>query len=75
MARTKTLQGEQAADLASFMNDRTQFYGTVAVPSGARILVEARGHKIISQKLIDSNGQPLEWGPIQAARTLLEAAA
>lgn len=69
MARTKTLQGEQAADLATFMNDRSQFYGTVSVPAGARVLIEARGHKIISQKLIDGNGNPLQWNITPAQQT------
>ncbi len=74
MARGKTQQGEQAADLASFMNDRSQFYGTVVVPSGARILLEARGHKIISQKLIDQNGNPLQWSITAAQQTPASAA-
>jgi len=69
MARTKTLQGEQAADLATFMNDRSQFYGTATVPAGARLLIEARGHKIISQKLIDGNGNPLQWNITPAQQT------
>ena len=69
MARGKTLQGERAADLATFMNDRTQFYGTATVPAGARLLIEAKGHRIVSQKLIDGNGNPLQWNitPAQEA--------
>ena len=74
MARTKTLQGEQAADLATFMNDRAQFYGTVTVPAGARLLIEARGHKIVSEKLIDANGNPLQWN-IREAQTTASGAA
>ena len=73
MARTKTVQGEQAADLATFMNDRSAFYGTATVPAGARLLIEARGHKIISQKLIDTNGNPLQWN-ITPAKQAVSAA-
>ena len=73
MARSKTLQGEQAADLASFMNDRGSFYGTATIPTGAKLLVEARGHKIISQKLIDGNGNPLQW-TIQPAQQVASGA-
>ena len=73
MARTKTVQGEQAADLATFMNDRSAFYGTATVPTGARLLIEARGHKIISQKLIDGNGNPLQWN-ITPAKQAVSAA-
>jgi hypothetical protein len=69
MARTKTLQGEQAADLASFMNDRGSFYGTATVPAGARVLIETRGHKIVSEKLIDASGNPLQWNIQPAAQT------
>lgn len=69
MARGKTLQGERTTtpDLATFMNDRSAFYGTVSVPAGAKILLEVKGHKIISEKLIDTNGNPLQWN-IQAAQ-------
>ncbi len=71
MARGKSLQsgGERAPDLAEFMNDRSTFYGTATVPAGARVLVQARGHKIISQKLIDTNGNPLQWNITPAQET------
>jgi len=69
MARTKTLQGELAPDLATFMNRRSSFYGTATVPAGARILVESDGHKIVSQKLIDGNGNPLQWNITPAQQT------
>jgi len=67
MARSKTLQGEQSADLATFMNRRSSFYGTATFPAGARVLIESDGHKIISQKLIDESGNPLLWNiqPVQ----------
>ena len=69
MAKGRTLQTEQAADLANFMNDRSSFYGTATVPTGARLLIEARGHKIVSQKLIDAQGNPLQWNIQPAAQS------
>jgi len=67
MARGKTVPVEQTPDLATFMNDRTSFYGTATIPAGARVLVEAKGHRIVSQKLIDAEGNPLQWN-IQPAQ-------
>jgi hypothetical protein len=68
MAGAKSLQGIEADDLAEFANEQNQFYGTVPVPAGARIVFAARGHKLMSQKLIDANGQPLRWTGIQEAQ-------
>ena len=70
MARGKTTQGsEQAADLATFANEHSKFYGTATVPAGARVLIEAKGNRLISLKLIDQSLEPITWNIRPARQT------
>ena len=63
------MQGEQAADLATFMNDRKSFDGTATVPPGARVFIQVRGSKIVSAKLINENLNLVNWNITPAQET------
>ncbi len=64
MARGKTFHDTSFADLATWAKGASSGYYAIPV-GGVRMLIETRGGAVISEKLIDSKGNPLLFGAPQ----------